>query len=389
MSKILRSAMALGAVFFAVGLTACGGVPDSAVLKVDGQTVSKEAFDNWMGIAASAAGQQGGSSVVPDPPGYEKCVAALKAAAPAPVKGQPKPTDKQFETQCKQQYTQLKDQVMTFLIRSQWLEAEAKKQGIELSDAAVKKELDKARKQAFPKPADYQKFLKDSGQTEADLLFRQRTQMLEQKVTEKVNKSAGSVTAADVTAYYAKNKDKQFTQPQTRDLRVVLTSSEKQAQEAKQALESGESWAKVAKRYSKDPTSKSSGGKLSGVQKGQGEKAFDDAVFKAPPNRLEGPVKTADGWYVFEVTKDTAAKTQPLTKDLEASIKQIVQSERQQAALTKFGKDYQERWRDKTECQKDFVVPDCSNSKKTSTEKAPPGAATESAPTTTQTTTGG
>ncbi len=102
----------------------------------------------------------------------------------------------------------------------------------------------------------------------------------------------------------------------------------------------------VVKKYSTDPTSKDNGGVLANVQKGQGEKVVR-ATRCSPRSwaRSSGPVKTTDGYYVFEVTKATPEKVQPLTRQLKESIRQIVMSENERTALTKFGKEYQDRWR--------------------------------------------
>ncbi len=215
---------------------------------------------------------------------------------------------------------------------------------------------------------------KQSGQTEADLLFRQRTQLIEQKITEKLTKGTTDVSQADVTEYYNKNKSKQFTQPATRDLLVILTKTEAQAKAAKAALEGGMPFDEAVKKYSTDPTTKANGGQLLNVTEGQGEKAFDKAVFAAKKGQVYGPVKTSEGYYVFQVTRITPAKTQPLDNQLRASIKQIIVSENQRNALTKFGKEYQDRWRGETECAKGYIVPDCANSKTKPASTVPPGA---------------
>ncbi len=386
MNKTLRAPLALGAVFFALALSlaACGGnsVSDGDVLNVDGTSTSEQTFDRWLNIAALSAGSQAGVKIVaPDPPNFTKCIADRKATAPKPVKGQPKPTDAALKASCKQQYDQLKGQVMSFLIRAQWLDNEAERQGIKVSDKEVQQSFDKARKQAFPTNTAFATFLKTSGQTEADLLFRQRTQLIEQKITEKLTKSTTNVSQSDITEYYNKNKAKQFTQPATRNLLVILTKDEAQAKAAKAALEGGTSFDDAVKKYSTDPTTKAKGGELENVTQGQGDKAFDEAVFKAPLNKVVGPVKTSEGYYVFKVTKATPGKTQPLDNQLRASIKQIIVSENQRTALTKFGEEYQDRWRGKTECADDFVVPDCSNSKSKTTSTPPPGAVPQTTPT--------
>lgn len=393
MTKNLRAQLALGAVFFAVALSlaACGGnsVPDGDVVNVDGTTTAEETFDRWLQIAGkSAGGQTGAKVVIPDPPNFTKCIADRKANLPEPVKGQPKPTEAQLKASCKQQYEQLRGQVMSFLIRAQWLDSEAERQDITVSDKDVDAAFEKARKQAFGGNKAFAAFLKQTGQTPADLLFRQRTQLLEQKITEKIMKGTSDVSQEDVKEYYEENKKKQFTQPATRDVNVILTKTEDRAKAAKAAIDGGTKFEDAVTKYSVDATTKEKGGELLNVTQGQGEKAFDQAVFGADKGKVSGPVKTAEGWYVFEVTRATEAKTQPLDNQLRATIKQIIVSENQQKALTDFGEDYQDRWRPKTECAKGFVVPDCSNSKSKPASTVPPGAVPQQQqnqqPTTTQ-----
>lgn len=379
MIKTLRASLALGAVFFAVALSlaACGGnsVPEGDVVNVDGTTTARTTFDRWLQIAGkSAGGQTGAKVVIPDPPNYTKCIADRKANLPEPVKGQPKPTEAQLKASCKQQYEQLRGQVMSFLIRAQWLDSEAERQGITVTDKEVDAAFEKARKQAFGGNKAFAAFLKQTGQTPADLLFRQRTQLLEQKITEKIMKGTSDVSQEDVKEYYEENKKKQFTQPATRDVNVILTKTKERAEQAKAAIDGGTKFEDAVEKYSVDATTKDKGGELLNVTQGQGEKAFDQAVFSADKGKVTGPVKTAEGWYVFEVTRATPAKTQPLDNQLRATIKQIIVSENQQKALTEFGEEYQDRWRPKTECAKSFVVPDCGNSKSKPASTVPPGA---------------
>jgi foldase protein PrsA len=371
MSRISRSALALSAVFFALVITGCGGggVPEGDVAKVDNLTISKETYDRWFKTASTS--QPG--AVAPDPPAFTKCVAAKVKAAPEPVKGQPQPKKSDYLKQCQQEYDQLKQQVMTFLVRSTWLEAEADKLGVKVSDKEAADAFAKARKQAFPKTADYVKFLKTSGQTEADLIYRQSVQLLEQKITEKIQKDAKKVTDKDISEYYEKNKDKQFVQPASRDLLVVLTQSEAKAKKAKEALDGGSSWVRVVKDYSSDPTTKDADGVLPNVTQGTGNKQFEDAVFKAKKGEVVGPVKTTDGYYVFEVTKSRARKETKLA-EVKESIRSIITQQRAQEALAKFGVDYQDRWRKETECASGYISPDCSNAKQQPNSTVPPGA---------------
>jgi parvulin-like peptidyl-prolyl isomerase len=347
-------------------LAACGNdVPPGAVAKVGDETITQDEFSKWT-TAAVKSQAQGGQATVPDPPDYTKCVAAKKKQ---PVQGQSKQTDASLKKQCKSEYTALKRQVMQFLIQAAWVEQEADKQNIKVTDAETRKSFEQQKKQAFPTDKAYKQFLKTSGMSEADILFRVKLSQLQEKLTKKVTDDAAKVTDADVQAYYDKNK-KRFAQPERRDLRVVLTKTQDKANEARAALEGGQDWKAVAKQYSIDEASKAQGGKLAAVAKGQQDKALDEAVFAAAKGELKGPVKTQFGWYVFEVEKITPATQQSLDQSRDA-IKSLLEGQRKQKALDAFIKDFRDEYRDKTECADDYRVAECSNGPKDQTDTGP------------------
>jgi foldase protein PrsA len=342
-------------------VAACGGVPGNAVATVDGEAIDKADFNHWMAVAAKTSGQPG--AAVPDPQnGYKGCVAAKRKATPTPAKGQPKVTDAQLKTQCVTQYKTLRDQVLQLLISFKWIQGEADSMGVKVTDADVKKSFDQQKKQSFPKPADYQKFLKTSGQSQDDILQRVKLDLLSNKIRDKVVKGKDQVSDAAISDFYNKNKAR-FAQPEKRDLRVVLTKTKPQAAKALAALKSGQSWKSVAKKYSIDDTSKASGGKLPAQAKGTLDKQLDDAVFSASKNKLIGPVKTQYGYYDFTVTGITPASQQSLAQ-AKATIKQTLASQNQQKALDKFVKDFTKRWKSKTECSADYKTTDCKNGPK-------------------------
>ena len=361
MMKTKLCTLALGAFFVPAAIFAgCGGVPGDAVATVDGTSISKSDFDHWMTVAAKSGGQSGAAA--PKPPSFADCIKQKRKTTPKPAKGQPKVTDAQLKTQCKQEYNSLRDQVMQLLVSFKWIEGEAKAKGIKVSDKEVKASFDKQKKQAFPKAADFDKFLKDSGQTEGDILKRVRLDTLSNKIRDKVTKGKDKVTDAQIAAYYNKNKAR-FAQPERRDLRIVLTKDKAKAEKAKKAIESGQSFKSVAKKYSIDQASKAQGGKLPAVAKGQQEKALDTAIFAAKKGKLVGPVKTQFGYYVFEVTKIDKASQQSLDQ-AKATIKQTLASQNQQKALDTFVKSFRKRWKAKTECRDAYRTQDCKNAPK-------------------------
>ena len=358
-----------------VVLSGCGNdVPAGAVAKVGDSTITQDEFDKWLNTAAKG-NAQGGTAAVPDPPDYEKCVAA-KGKTPVP-KGQKKPSNDALKKQCKTEYDALKREVMQFLIQAEWVQQEAADQDIKVTDAQIKKSFEDQKKQAFPNPKQYKQFLATSGMTEEDILFRVKLDQLQQKLTQKVTEDAKKVSDEDLSAYYEKNK-KRFAQPERRDLRVVLTKTEAKAKAAQQALESGQPFKKVVKQYSIDEASKSQAGLLPAVSEGQQEKAFDEAIFQAKKGELEGPVKTQFGWYVFEVEKVTKASQQTLEQSKE-TIKNLLRSQRQQKALDEFIKSFREDYKDQTDCADDYRVAECKNAPKDETNTAPASGGTPGA----------
>lgn len=355
-------------------------MPSNSVAKVGDSTITKKEFDRWLTNAASGP-TQGGQAAVPDPPDFKKCVAAFKKQ-PAP-QGAGKQSDAQLKKQCRQQYDQLKGEVMQFLISAEWIEQEAEKRDVKVTDAEIRKSFEDQKKQAFPKEADYKKFLEDSGMNENDILFRVKIETLQTKLTQDVTKDKIKISDEDISKYYEKNK-KRFAQPERRDLNVVLTKTAAKAKQAKAQLDDGKSFKSVAKEFSIDEASKAQGGKLPDVSKGQQEKALDTAVFKAKRGDITGPVKTQFGFYVFEVDKIKKASQQSLEQAKE-TIRNLLRSERERKTLDTFVKDFREKYKAETKCAEDFRVAECDNAPKEKQDTGPasggaPGGATPGGP---------
>src|SRR3954453_23878560 len=380
MNKNLRLLLAVGAIAVpAAALSACGSdsVPGNAVAKVGDDAITNADFQHWMRVAAISSqgalpGQKKGAVSLPQPPDFAACVAQKQKTAPKPAKGQPKPTAAQFKAPGKQEDERVRDQVLQFLISAHWIQGEASDQDVKVTDAEVNKQFQQTKKQSFPKDKDYAKFLKDSGMTQDDILFRVKLDTLSNKLREKVTKGKDKVTDQQIAQYYNKNKAR-FAQPERRDLRIVLTKTVDKANQAKAAIQGGQPFKTVAKKFSIDQASKSQGGVLLAVAKGQQEKALDQAVFKAKKGQLVGPIKTQFGYYVFKVQKITKASQQSQAQAKE-TIKQLLASQNQQKSLDTFVKDFRKKWKKKTNCKKAYTTQDCKNAPKQKTTATTAGA---------------
>ena len=83
--------------------------------------------------------------------------------------------------------------------------------------------------------------------------------------------------------------------------RHILVSSEEKCIELKKEIENGADFADIAKKNSSCPSGRS-GGDLGTFGPGQMVKEFDEVVFSADLNTVQGPVKTQFGYHLLEVT---------------------------------------------------------------------------------------
>jgi hypothetical protein len=88
-------------------------------------------------------------------------------------------------------------QVMGFLISSDWVIDEAQTLNVQVSDQEVRRAFDRIRRQQFPKRREFEAFMKSSGQTVADLLFRVRINLLVTRIQRQVLAGQHGVSAPE------------------------------------------------------------------------------------------------------------------------------------------------------------------------------------------------
>jgi foldase protein PrsA len=312
----------------------------------------------------------GDVAVVEDAPGgpvtkeeFDEALTQAAAAQGAPVPKEDNP-----------QYDLLKDQAMSDALLARWVAGEAEELGIEATDTEVDQQLEQIKQQNFKDEQEFQQFLDESGFTQQEALERVRLTVLSQRLQEDAVKEAGEVSDADVEDFYDENAS-QFEQPEARDVRVILNQDEAAVDEARSKLEqddSDESWDEVARQYSSDEASRTTGGLRSGVIEGQGDATFDEQVFSAPEGELIGPFETEEGFYLIQVDKVTEAKTTPLDEASEQIRQQLVSSQ-QQLAAQEFESDFIAKWTARTFCAEGYVMERCANAEPPPpTEGAPP-----------------
>ncbi len=235
------------------------------------------------------------------------------------------------------EYEQLKGQAVTFLIQRAEFEQEAETMGIKITDDKVNKRIAQLKKQFYGNSDQrYLKTLKQQGLTEDQAKEEVKAQLISEELFKKVTGSV-KVSSDEVKAYYNSHKS-QYGQPQTRDVRHILVAKKALADSLYAQLKGGANFAKLAKKYSKDPGSASNGGKLT-ISKGQTVPAFDKTAFSLKTGELSPPIHTQYGYHIIQALSAVkAAQTTSLGK-VQASIKQQLEQQRKNDAMTKWVDD--------------------------------------------------
>jgi foldase protein PrsA len=279
-------------------------------------------------------------------------------------------------------YDELKESTVNSLLESIWLQGLAAEWGVEATEKEVAEQLKKVKKESFKTEAEFQKFLKQSHYTPADVNERVKLQILSEGLQAQLKEKVPTPSQSEVESYYEAAKDTQFTQKASRDVRTIVNKDRKKVEEALDALRkdnSAANWTKLAKKYSTDPNTKATGGLQKGLQEGTIEEPLNAAIFSTPEGQVEGPLKTKFGETIFEVVNSTPESVQEL-KTVESQIKSTLAQRAEQEYFANFTFDFSTEWKLRTFCASDYVTERCGNFKSDSRPAAAPPACYEADP---------
>ena len=310
-------------VLIAVLAAGCGGgggsgsVPSDSVAKVGSTPIAKTTFNSLMNVAFARYKAQG--------------QAEPKVGTAA--------------------YTQLRDQAVSFLVQEEELQEEAQKLGVTVSQKDVDARLALIRKTHYQgSEKKFEDALKKAHITLPQLeQYELRPNLLGQKLQNKVTADA-KVSDAAALKYYNANKTS-FTTPKTREVRHILVNSKSLASSIATQLKNGASFAKLAKKYSKDTASAAQGGKLCVAHGGssgacqQTVPPFDKAAFSLKTNEISQPVHSVYGWHIIQPLGAVKPSHTQTFKEVESQIEANLAQQQKQVAwsnwLAKVKKDYQ------------------------------------------------
>jgi foldase protein PrsA len=338
----------LGAVAVLCAATVAGcaeddSLPEDAVAEVGDAVITKADVEREMRL-----------SMGPDSPPWDHatCVAAKERTGGGDLAGRKAPTRAELDRQCEAEYDRLRTRTLETLIKNEWTRQEAQARDIVVTDADIERALDEARESSLLSD----QALRKAGLTVEDLLPNVRQGQLTKKLTDDLTAGSSEISSEDVADYYRENKAK-LTVEERRDVRLILTKTRARADAARTALDGGQGWATVTRKYSQHEPSRDKAGMVTDVRKGLVNTPLVMAVFRTAEGELRGPLKADESsWAVFlvERIKPSSHATLEQARD---EIRDLLASQRRQEALAAFTEEY----RGMTTCAPGFRISVCKN----------------------------
>ena len=138
-----------------------------------------------------------------------------------------------------------------------------------------------------------------------------------------------AVTDDDVKKYYDAHQS-EFVEGEQRHVAHIMTSTEKDAVTAREKLVAGSDFAEVAKKFSRDYMTASSGGDLGWITQDKVPAAFNE-VWALSTGDLSKPIKSQTGWHVIKVL-EIKPRRQMTMDEVKDRVRQAALDEKQRSA---------------------------------------------------------
>lgn len=212
-------------------------------------------------------------------------------------------------------------QVLDELVGAELLYQAGTAKGYAPSEDEMNAHIDTIRSR-FPSEEVFSQQLSSQGLTLAKLREMVAKDMsIDRFVTTEIAPRA-TVSEEEKKEFYAEN-DEAMTRPEQAKLSHILVKVEqdsppevreqarKKAGDLRQRLQAGEDFSKIARESSDDPASRSQGGDLSWVSRGQTVPAFEEAAFALKPHELSEVVETPFGYHIIKLVERRPVESLP------------------------------------------------------------------------------
>jgi peptidyl-prolyl cis-trans isomerase C len=241
---------------------------------------------------------------------------AYVATGKAPDKGKQPDAFKLFKQKCAE-----------YLVILQVLYQEGSEFSVAVTQADVDSGIDQIRRMFLGDDAKFNEAITKQGMTMAELRTAVEQNLWLTKMKEAVTANV-AVKESEVQDYYQKHKS-EYVLAESREVRHILISpfldasgnpmtetptqtdwdaAEAEAAKVRSDIMNGANFVTEVEKYSDDIASKSNGGDLGDIVRGQTAPAFEQAVFQLKKDELSQPVRPPSGYSIIQVMDITPAQ---------------------------------------------------------------------------------
>jgi peptidyl-prolyl cis-trans isomerase SurA len=234
----------------------------------------------------------------------------------------------------KKQWEETKHKALDQMIDGKLVQQQAVELKLSVTPDEVDRAVQQVKEQNHLDDATFRQALSQQGFTMEGYRKTLKRQILEMKVVNTAVRSRVTVSDDEVKTYYKQN-EKLVEGDRQSHLRQILVAVPAGATDADVATKKrvadkvvelargGTSFTELAKQYSDDEGTKSSGGDLGWVGKGVLVDALDEAMAAMEPGDVRGPIRTERGWVILQMVERKSGDVKPYEEIKEQLRKQL------------------------------------------------------------------
>ena len=253
----------------------------------------------------------------------------------------------------KKAFDEVRHKALDSLIDSQLMRQQATELKLNTTTEEVDRAVEGIKKQNKLDDTTFVEALKQQGFTLESFRKNMKKQILEMKVVNTAVRSRINISDDEVKAYYNQNVAKMSGDTEAKVRMILLAVAHdapaadverkrKTAEKVVGLARAGKSFVELAKAFSDDDLTKGDGGDLGWVGKGILVDELEQAMQGMLPGDVRGPVRTARGWHVLQVTERKAGDVRPLD-EAKDQIRQLLSEQQMEKGLQSFLRELRKR----------------------------------------------
>ena len=197
-------ALALIAGLLVLGLCSCGGGSGDPVVATVGKTkISQSTLNHWMatmvgGDFQEITGERAPTGLVSEPANYSRCVTSAKQIKPK-SSSTPVLNEARLKIRCRQLYTALKEQALSYLMTVLWRAEEGAELGQGVSDREISQKLQELAYREYKSPAAFRRFLASRHWSLADERYLLKRNLLDSDFLDRLRARAAALGGGERT----------------------------------------------------------------------------------------------------------------------------------------------------------------------------------------------